>query len=84
MQTKSRLRFAVLLALATMVALPAFAAPPPHAPAHGWRAKHDPYYVGYTGRHWSDDYGTSGPAAVTEIAWVRRSVPWSAGPSARP
>jgi len=35
----------------------AFADPPPHAPAHGWRAKHDAYYVGYTGRHWNDDYG---------------------------
>lgn len=57
MQTTSRLRFAVLAALATIIALPAFADPPSHAPAHGWRQKHDPYYVGYTGRHWSDDYG---------------------------
>ena len=31
--------------------------PPPHAPAHGWRKKNDPYYVGYTGRQWTDDYG---------------------------
>lgn len=57
MQTTSRLRSAVLAALATIIALPAFADPPSHAPAHGWRQKHDPYYVGYTGRHWSDDYG---------------------------
>lgn len=43
---------------ATVAGAPlALADPPPHAPAHGWRAKHDPYYVGYTGRHWSDDYG---------------------------
>ena len=35
----------------------ALADPPAHAPAHGWRAKHDPYYVGYTGHHWNDDYG---------------------------
>ena len=35
----------------------AFADPPPQAPAHGWRAKHDPYYIGYTGHHWNDDYG---------------------------
>jgi surface antigen len=46
-----------LLVSAAVVAPAAFADPPPHAPAHGWRKKHDPYYVGYTGRHWSDDYG---------------------------
>lgn len=34
-----------------------WASPPPHAPAHGWRAKHDPNYAGYTGRDWHDDYG---------------------------
>jgi len=41
------------------LALPAavMADPPAHAPAHGWRKKHDPYYVGYTGRQWADDYG---------------------------
>lgn len=37
--------------------LAAVADPPSHAPAHGWRKKHDPYYVGYTGREWRDDYG---------------------------
>jgi surface antigen len=36
---------------------PALATPPPWAPAHGWRAKNDPFYVGYAGRQWSDDYG---------------------------
>jgi surface antigen len=36
---------------------PVLADPPAHAPAHGWRKKNDPYYVGYTGRQWSDDYG---------------------------
>jgi surface antigen len=46
-----------LLVSAAVVVPAAFADPPPHAPAHGWRKKHDPYYVGYTGRHWSDDYG---------------------------
>ena len=46
------------LALAAMAAAPAAVADPPsHAPAHGWRKKHDPYYVGYTGKQWSDDYG---------------------------
>jgi surface antigen len=33
------------------------AEPPPHAPAHGWRKKNDPHYVGYTGREWKRDYG---------------------------
>jgi surface antigen len=53
----SRIHLAALAVLAAILALPAFADPPPHAPAHGWRQKHDPYYVGYTGRQWSDDYG---------------------------
>jgi surface antigen len=39
------------------LAIPAFADPPAHAPAHGWRKKNDPYYVGYTGRQWPQDYG---------------------------
>jgi surface antigen len=39
------------------VAAPTFADPPAHAPAHGWRKKHDPQYVGYTGHEWSRDYG---------------------------
>lgn len=41
------------------VALPcvSLATPPPWAPAHGWRAKNDPSYVGYSGRSWNDDYG---------------------------
>ena len=46
-----------LLVSAAVVAPAALADPPPHAPAHGWRKKHDPYYVGYTGRQWADDYG---------------------------
>jgi surface antigen len=33
--------------------------PPAHAPAHGWRKKHDPYYVGYTGTQWTQDYEIS-------------------------
>ena len=36
---------------------PAPADPPPWAPAHGWRAKNDPNYVGYTGKKWDNDYG---------------------------
>lgn len=35
----------------------AYTDPPPWAPAHGWRKKHDPYYQGYSGTHWEQDYG---------------------------
>ena len=48
---------ALLAVIVGGLALPAAADPPAHAPAHGWRKKNDPYYVGYTGRHWTDDYG---------------------------
>ena len=45
----------------TALLLPAapsvYADPPPWAPAHGWRKKHDPYYEGYSGTHWECDYG---------------------------
>lgn len=37
----------------------ALADPPAHAPAHGWRKKHDPYYTGYTGERWERDYDIS-------------------------
>ena len=48
----------LLLAMASFMALSsAWADPPPWAPAHGWRKKHDPYYVGYEGRRWPSDYG---------------------------
>src|SRR5262250_2149048 len=43
-------------ALATVWSLQALADPPAHAPAHGWRKKHDPTYVGYTGTTWDHDY----------------------------
>ena len=49
----------------------AFADPPAHAPAHGWRAKHDPNYVGYTGVTWERDYDiSSGKCNREEIATV--------------
>jgi len=49
---------ATLLMLSSLAvwAGPAFADPPAHAPAHGWRQKNDPEYVGYTGRRWERDY----------------------------
>ena len=37
--------------------LSVLADPPAHATAHGWRAKNDPHYVGYTGRRWDSDFG---------------------------
>lgn len=48
---------ATLLTLLACVAFPAPADPPPWAPAHGWRKKNDPNYVGYTGKKWDKDYG---------------------------
>ena len=52
-----RILSAVALALAIAAPAATLADPPSHAPAHGWRKKNDPYYVGYTGRHWTEDYG---------------------------
>lgn len=34
----------------------AFADPPAHAPAHGWRKKHDVHYVGRSGATWEYDF----------------------------
>lgn len=64
---------ATLLMTAALAAWvgPAFADPPAHAPAHGWRKKHDPYYVGYTGVSWERDYEiSSGRCNREEIATV--------------
>lgn len=41
----------------SFVPIPSPADPPPWAPAHGWRKKNDPNYVGYTGKKWDKDYG---------------------------
>jgi surface antigen len=58
MRTHLHFAAARLVALITaVVCLPALADPPDHAKAHGWRKKHDPAYVGYTGREWERDYG---------------------------
>jgi surface antigen len=46
---------------------PVLADPPPWAPAHGWRRKHDPFYVGYAGRQWSDDYGVISGRCNTDM-----------------
>lgn len=59
---------AIVIAAWSAVAL---ADPPSHAPAHGWRKKNDPYYVGYTGRHWDNDYGIlSGRCNREKVATV--------------
>jgi surface antigen len=50
-------RFAVISFLYVFLAASALADPPPWAPAHGWRKKNDPNYVGYTGKKWERDYG---------------------------
>jgi surface antigen len=57
--TLKRASTTLLAVLVASLALPGpvVADPPAHAPAHGWRKKNDPYYVGYTGRQWTDDYG---------------------------
>lgn len=49
---------AVLLGL-SLAPIPSPADPPPWAPAHGWRKKNDPNYVGYTGKKWPKDYGVT-------------------------
>ena len=46
---------ALLAALTMSWTMEGLADPPDHAPAHGWRKKHDPY-VGYTGTKWDRDY----------------------------
>ncbi len=52
---------AALLALVslTLLPIPAPADPPSWAPAHGWRKKNDPNYIGYTGKKWDNDYGVT-------------------------
>lgn len=50
-------RAAAFALAALLVAPPLQADPPAHAPAHGWRKKHDPDYQGYSGRKWKSDYG---------------------------
>lgn len=61
----------MLLILGGAWCVEALADPPAHAPAHGWRKKHDPDYVGYSGRHWDNDYGVlSGTCNREAVATV--------------
>lgn len=57
MSKAHRVRTMLLLLLGFSWTATAFADPPSHAPAHGWRAKHDSPYIGYFGKHWHHDYG---------------------------
>jgi surface antigen len=68
------LRGALALVLTLMTSAVA-ADPPDHAKAHGWRKKHDPAYVGYTGREWQRDYGVvEGNCSRKEIGTVVGAV----------
>ncbi|HJR70221.1 MAG TPA: glycine zipper 2TM domain-containing protein [Gammaproteobacteria bacterium] len=63
--------YTLLIGLLVAWVAPAFAQPPAHAPAHGWRKKNDPYYVGYTGKQWERDFDiSSGSCNRQEIATV--------------
>jgi surface antigen len=54
---------------------PVLADPPAHAPAHGWRKKNDPTYVGYSGKQWTNDFDiSSGNCNREEIATVIGAV----------
>ena len=68
------LRGALALVL-TLMSAAVLADPPDHAKAHGWRKKHDPAYVGYTGREWERDYGiVEGSCHRKEIGTVVGAV----------
>lgn len=59
---------AVVVCISASIAI---AAPPPHAPAHGYRAKH----VGHTGYEWESDFGVrSGSCDRRAVATVLGSV----------
>ena len=65
----------ILAALISAWSVEALADPPAHAPAKGWRKKHDPNYVGYSGTTWERDYDvTSGRCNREEIGAVLGGV----------
>lgn len=57
MNRNTLLILTIFLSLMIPLAPNAYADPPPWAPAHGWRKKNDPYYMGYSGKRWGRDYG---------------------------
>jgi surface antigen len=56
---RNQLLVSIIAVTAVLCSSGALADPPAHAPAHGWRKKHDPGYVGYTGTKWERDYDIS-------------------------
>lgn len=55
--------------LSVALLAPAFADPPDHAPAHGYRnkpEKHAGKYRGYTGAQWEQDYGVAAGRCNTD------------------
>lgn len=63
----------VALLLALLIAAPAMADPPDHAPAHGYRdkdkrEKRERHYRGYTGVEWDHDYGIAQGRCNTDAA----------------
>jgi hypothetical protein len=77
MVSNMRKQFALLIGalLSVLLASASLAEPPAHAPAHGWRKKHDPGYVGYTGTTWERDYDiSSGHCNREEIGAVLGGV----------
>lgn len=62
-------RILLTLTLSAMLAAPAMADPPSHAPAHGYRDKdkgHKNKHRGYTGVEWERDYGVSSGRCDTD------------------
>lgn len=69
---KISLALSLLVGLCPVLVL---ADPPAHAPAHGWRMKHDPNYRGYSGKQWPTDYGVlSGRCNREAVATVLGGV----------
>lgn len=74
-QTAGRRAILVMALLAGCWSAQVLADPPAHAPAHGWRKKNDPNYVGYTGTRWERDYDVaSGRCNREEIGAVLGGV----------
>lgn len=71
MRIAARIAPFVLFSLGAVWTVSALADPPAHAPAHGWRKKNDPHYIGYTGVQWERDFDVlSGKCNRQEIATV--------------
>lgn len=77
MSNISRAALAILASSVVALSLPAVADPPPHAPAHGWRAKQNgqKHHIGHGGYEWELDYGVqSGSCDRRAIATALGSV----------